>query len=251
MSWMLFIAGALILTLFVYYEILLEKHGKAPLFSMYILRNRSFILGLLVVMSIYSTSSAFPLMVSILLQSGLGFTPLLAGMIFVPASLGFVISSLVTPYWITRYGERVVFWGAVLYGLSYVLLLVVFQILSLTSDILWLMSVLFLIGFTQGMIMTPMLNLVLSKVTSQVAGQASGLTATLQQVGAAAGTTVVSVILQYALVYFSHQLPFEQLKIAVSLGFGFSLLMAICAAILLLFITRKVKPLITTRCCRG
>lgn len=250
LSWILFIAGVLILTLFAYYEILLEKHGKTPLFSMHILRNCPFILGLLIVMSIYSTSSAFPLMVSILLQSGLGLTPLVAGMIFVPSSIGFVISSLLTPYWINRYGERVVFLGAVLYGLSYVLLLVVFQTLSLTSDILWLMLVLFLIGFTQGMIMTPMLNLVLSKVTSQVAGQASGLTATLQQVGAAAGTTVVSVILQYSLAHFSHQLPFEQLKTAVSLGFCFSLLMAICAAILLLLITRNVKPIMKTHCCR-
>ncbi|EKT63002.1 MFS transporter [Providencia burhodogranariea] len=248
-SWLLFIAGALILILFAYYEIIIEKQGKAPLFSIHILRNRSFIVGLLVVMSIYSTSSAFPLMVSILLQTGLGLTPLLAGMIFVPSSIGFVISSLLTPSWINSHGERVVFWGAVLYGLSYMLLLVVFQLLSLTSDIWWLMLVLFLIGFTQGMVMTPMLNLVLSKVTSQVTGQASGLTATLQQVGAAVGTTVVSVILQYGLAHFSHQLPFERLKTAVSMGFSFSLLMAICSAILLLLITRKVKPTIKGNCC--
>ncbi len=58
---------------------------------------------------------------------------------------------------------------------------------------------LFLVGFTQGMIMTPMLNLALAKVKSEFVGIALGLTATLQQVGAAIGATCVSIILQFSL----------------------------------------------------
>ncbi|ELZ5939182.1 MFS transporter [Providencia vermicola] len=238
-SSLLFLCGVLMLTLFVRHELRMEKQEKAPLLSMRILRHRSFVIGLWVVMSVYATSSAFPLMLSLLLQNGIGLTPFLSGLVFVPASVGFVISSLLTPHWINRYGERIVFWGAIFYGASYILLLTGLYWFSSNYSVVWLSPILLAIGFTQGMIMTPMLNLVLAKVTSQMVGQASGFTATLQQVGAAIGATAVSVIMQYGLTHFSYQLPFEQLKNAVSLGLVFNFLMAVCAAVLLLKIIGK------------
>lgn len=247
-SSLLLSSGVLLLVIFAYYEIRLEKQGKAPLFSMQILRNRPFVIGLLVVMSVYATSSAFPLMLSLLLQKGIGLSAFLSGMIFVPSSIGFVISSVITPLWVNRYGERTIFWGALFYGLSYMLLLVMLYWFSSNSSALWLTPVLFLVGFTQGMIMTPMLNLVLAKVSVQIAGQASGFTATLQQVGAAIGATMVSVMMQYGLTHFSAQFPFEQLKNAVSFGLGFNFCMAICSAILLLMITRRTPTLTISSC---
>nr|WP_274921875.1 MFS transporter [Providencia sp. G1(2023)] len=128
-------------------------------------------------------------------------------LIFVPSSIGFVISSIITPYWTRRYGDRVIFWGAIFYAISYVLLLIALYAFSLNSPVEWLSPILFFIGFTQGMIMTPMLNLVLAKVTPELVGQASGFTATLQQIGAAMGATSVSVIMQYALAAMPKQLP--------------------------------------------
>lgn len=220
-SSLLLSSGGLLLAIFAYYEIRLEKQGKAPLFSMQILRNRPFVIGLLVVMSVYATSSAFPLMLSLLLQKD-RLKRVFVRYDFVPSSIGFVISSVITPLWVNRYGERTIFWGALFYGLSYMLLLVMLYWFSSNSSALWLTPVLFLVGFTQGMIMTPMLNLVLAKVSVQIAGQASGFTATLQQVGAAIGATMVSVMMQYGLTHFSAQFPFEQLKNAVSFGLGFN-----------------------------
>lgn len=236
----LLISGIMLLTLFVYQEKRLEKQGKAPLFTLSILTHRDFVIGLLVVMSVYATSSAFPLMLSLLLQKGMGLTPFLSGLVFVPSSIGFVISSIITPYWTRRYGDRVIFWGAIFYAISYVILLIALYAFSLNSSVEWLSPILFFIGFTQGMIMTPMLNLVLAKVTPELVGQASGFTATLQQIGAAMGATSVSVIMQYALAAMPKQLPFEQLKWAISWGLGFNVLMAICAAVLLLMITGRL-----------
>ena len=205
----LLISGIMLLTLFVYQEKRLEKQG----------------------------------MLSLLLQKGMGLTPFLSGLIFVPSSIGFVISSIITPYWTRRYGDRVIFLGAIFYAISYVLLLIALYAFSLNSPVEWLSPILFFIGFTQGMIMTPMLNLVLAKVTPELVGQASGFTATLQQIGAAMGATSVSVIMQYALAAMPKQLPFEQLKWAISWGLGFNVLMAICAAVLLLMITGRLTLL--------
>jgi MFS family permease len=107
---------------------------------------------------------------------------------------------------------------------------------------IWALSpILCAIGFTQGMIMTPMLNLVLSKVSHRETGMASGLTATLQQIGAAVGATVASVILQYGLIHFEDGNSLETLRQATCLSLSFNVLMAICAALLLKWLVAKVN----------
>ncbi|MBP6121362.1 MULTISPECIES: MFS transporter [Providencia] len=236
----LFVTGGLLLGIFVYYENHLERIGKMPLFSMKILLNSAFVIGLFVVMCIYATSSAFPLLLSILLQNGLGLTPLASGLIFVPASIGFVLSSFMTPRWINRYGDKTLFLGAILYGVSYCLLIIFLLVITLEINIYLFMPLLLIIGFTQGMVMTPLLNLVLSKVHVDLMGMASGFTATLQQVGAAMGATAVSVILQYGLLYFSSTNIFEKLRTAISLSLTFNIVMSFCAALLLYFLVRRV-----------
>lgn len=106
----LFVVGCLILGGFAYYEIQREKRQLTPLFSMRILLNMPFVIGLMVVMSVYATSSAFPLLLSIVLQNGFGLTPLSAGLVFVPSSIGFVVSSFLTPKWVYRWGDKTLLW---------------------------------------------------------------------------------------------------------------------------------------------
>lgn len=241
MSSGLFAVGCLVLGGFVYYEIEREKRQLTPLFSMQILLNIPFIIGLMVVMSVYATSSAFPLLLSILLQNGFGLTPLIAGLVFVPSSIGFVVSSFLTPKWVYRWGDKTLLWGAILYGASYLLLIVALSGGQLGTGVWALSPILCAIGFTQGMIMTPMLNLVLSKVSHRETGMASGLTATLQQVGAAVGATVASVILQYGLIHFEDGNSLETLRQATCLSLGFNVVMAICATLLLKWLVTKAN----------
>ncbi len=232
------IIGLLLIALFVYYEIKLEQKRKVPLLSIRILNNRPFVIGLFIVMCVYATSSAFPLLLSILLQNGLGLTPLQSGLMFVSASIGFVISSFITPSWVNRYGDKVLLCGAVLYGISYIILMMNINVTSSLIHFNELILILFFIGFTQGMIMTPMLNLVLSTVQVESAGMASGFTATLQQIGAAIGATAALVILQYKLQHTVSKMTFEQLSNAVSFILLFNVIMALCAAGLLWLLIR-------------
>lgn len=235
----LFISGIILLWCFVRHEINLSRTGRAPLFDMTILRNRSFVTGTGVVVCVYATSSAFPLILSLLLQNSMGATPLEAGLIFVPASIGFVIASFITPGAMIKYGERVIFRGALWYAAGYLALIAGLHLLP-GGDTLWILTpLLFWVGFTQGMIMTPMLNLVLSRVSAPETGMASGLTATLQQIGAAAGATAVSVILQFS---FKSEVitAFTAGSVtAFSLSLGFNILMALCAAWFLYRLTHK------------
>lgn len=243
----LLLTGMVLLFCFVRYEQYLSRTGQTPLFDIAVLSNRSFVTGTAVVLSVYATSSAFPLILSLLLQNGMGASPLEAGLIFVPSSIGFVIASFITPRMTIRLGEPVIYYGALGYAASYLLLIAGLNILpqSTTSAVLSLL--LFLVGFTQGMIMTPMLNIVLSRVTPAQAGMASGLTATLQQIGAAAGATAVSVILQFSLRHSGDTVLLSAPAAVYSVSLGFNVLMALCAALLIYRLTRVRKPEITSR----
>ena len=226
----LLISGIILLRCFVRHEMNLSRDGRTPLFDLAILRNGQFVTGTGVVVCVYATSSAFPLVLSLLLQNVMGATPLEAGLIFVPSGIGFVIASFIMPRVMIKRGEHVIFRGALWYAAGYLALIAGFHLLPAGETAWFLTPLLFWVGFTQGMIMTPMLNLVLSRVPAPETGMASGLTATLQQIGAAAGATAVSVILQFSLRSSDGSAIISGRVSAFSLSLGFNILMALCAA---------------------
>lgn len=83
--------------------------GNLPLVDMQLLAQRRFALGALLVLVVYSTSSSFFLCFALLMQSGLGLDPFMAGSIFAPCSVGFVLASLAAPL-LVRAGEYVPSW---------------------------------------------------------------------------------------------------------------------------------------------
>ncbi|VTP87422.1 MFS-family transporter [Proteus vulgaris] len=123
-STLFFLFGLILLVLFIYYENNLKQQGKQPLFDPFLFTNNQYVIGIGIVVCVYATSSAFPMMMSILLQSGFKRTVLDSGLIFVPSSIGFVLSSLLTPKWVKKMGEKIIYWGATLYALSYISLIV-------------------------------------------------------------------------------------------------------------------------------
>ncbi|HEO9717913.1 TPA: MFS transporter [Morganella morganii subsp. morganii] len=238
----LLLTGMVLLFCFVRYQQHLSRTGQTPLFDIAVLSNRPFVTGTGAVLCVYATSSAFPLILSLLLQNGMGATPLEAGLIFVPSSIGFVIASFITPRMIIGRGEQVSYYGALGYAASYLVLIAGLNFLPQSTANTILSLFLFLVGFTQGMIMTPMLNIVLSRVTPVQAGMASGLTATLQQIGAATGATAVSVILQFSLRHSGDTVMLSAPAAIYSVSLGFNVLMALCAAYLIYRITRARQP---------
>ncbi|HCR3202062.1 TPA: MFS transporter [Morganella morganii subsp. morganii] len=238
----LLFTGMVLLFCFVRYQQHLSRTGQTPLFDIAVLSNRPFVTGTGAVLCVYATSSAFPLILSLLLQNGMGATPLEAGLIFVPSSIGFVIASFITPRMIIGRGEPVIYYGALGYAASYLVLIAGLNFLPQSTANTILSLFLFLVGFTQGMIMNPMLNIVLSRVTPAQAGMASGLTATLQQIGAATGATAVSVILQFSLRHSGDTVLLSTPAAVYSVSLGFNVLMALCAAYLIYRITRARQP---------
>ncbi|PHM74230.1 MFS transporter [Xenorhabdus kozodoii] len=223
-----------------------EKHyvaqGKIPLFNFDLLKNTQFGLGCLLVLFVYSTSSSFFLVFALLLQNGLGFNAFDAGLIFAPASLGFVLSSLNASYWVRRFGSKTIIAGGLLYMFSFIALVVAISALSpasspITTPLFVIVPILIFLGYGQGFVMTPLLNIVLAFVNVKSAGMASGIIATLQQIGAAFGVAVVSVLVQWHLSEMD-TLPFVTYQNA----FVHSMLYNIIAAFIVFFLLKRLHP---------
>lgn len=78
-STLFFLFGLILLVLFIYYENNLKQQGKQPLFDPFLFTNNQYVIGIGIVVCVYATSSAFPMMMSILLQSGFKRTVLDSG----------------------------------------------------------------------------------------------------------------------------------------------------------------------------
>lgn len=192
-------AAALLLAAFHRQQGRRQTAGQLPLVDMRLLAERRFTLGALLVLLVYSTSSSFFLCFALLLQSGLGLDPFAAGRIFAPCSLGFVLASLAAPRLVARWGLRAIGAGALAYALSIGLLIAQVHVAGAGLAPLELIPLLIVVGAGQGLIMTPLLNLVLGFVPAAQAGMASGVIATLQQIGAALGVAVVGMLFAAAL----------------------------------------------------
>lgn len=200
-AWSLWSSGAAVAVLIVFYRHQERRRiaGQQPLVDMHLLTRPRFALGAVLVLLIYSTSSSFFLCFALLVQSGLGLDPLMAGSIFAPCSVGFVVASLIAPRLVGRWGTHAIAAGALLYAVSISMLIAQVWLAGAMLAPVHLIPVLIVVGAGQGLIMTPLLNLVLGFVHDTQAGMASGVMATIQQTGAALGVAVVGMLFSTAL----------------------------------------------------
>lgn len=192
-------ASAILLAQFVRMQRRVRAQGGAPLVDMGLLAQPRFAAGCLLVMFVFSTASAMFLCYALLVQTGFGLDALTAGLIFAPASVGFVAGSMVAPRLVARFGTGAIALAALLYGGATAALMVhvgtagaALAPWSLVPALVWL-------GAAQGAVNTPLVNLVLGLVEDRQAGMAAGVVSTLQQVGAALGVSAAGMLFGGAL----------------------------------------------------
>ncbi|MEI7409030.1 MFS transporter [Pectobacterium aroidearum] len=239
--WMLATA-TLLLAMFYRQQEHRQRAGHLPLVDMRLLVQRRFLLGVLLVLLVYSTSSSFFLCFALLVQTGLGLDPFLAGSIFAPCSVGFVLASLAAPRLVARWGTVAIVVGALVYAVSIGLLIIQVQLVGADLVAVRLIPVLVVVGAGQGFIMTPLLNLVLGFVDEAQAGMASGVISTVQQVGAALGVAVVGILFGTALATGDDAVAQAgQYVSAFVAGMLYNLIVALLVCILLLMLVRTQR----------
>ncbi|ELY4322620.1 MFS transporter [Cronobacter turicensis] len=242
-AWSLWSPGVALVLLALFYrqQERRRRAGKWLLVDMRLMSKRQFALGTLLVLLVYSTSSSFFLCFALLAQTGLGLDPFLAGSLFAPCSVGFVLASLAAPRLVARNGTRTLFWGGLIYAVFIGVLMAQVGISGAELKLATLIPALIMIGAGQGYIMTPLLNLVLGFVDEAESGMASGVISTVQQVGAALGVAVVGILFHGALSEATSLPQAGQYASAFVSGMLYNLGAAVATCLLLLILVKTQR----------
>ena len=181
------------LALFILYERSLPS-TRFPLVQLSLFRIRSFSVGVAISALFIAGIPAFFFTFSLMLQVGLGFSALNAGLTTIPWSMASAFASFMSTRVAPRLGKWTIAIGSALLvvGILGVILTLLIVGTSVTG---WDLIPAFLIsGLGLGTVIAPLLNIILSGVPPRDAGSASGVLTTFQQLGGAIGVAVVGVV---------------------------------------------------------
>ncbi|MEV6603022.1 DHA2 family efflux MFS transporter permease subunit [Kutzneria sp. NPDC051319] len=172
-----------------------ERRSRHPVITRSLFGKRSFVVGLLITGGFYAALSAFVLVVNLLLQSGLGWTPLDTGFALIPWAAGTAVATLLS--------------GAVLAaklgraGLHLGLAVAVVGLLGLwwtaahfgSSITVWeLAPALFVTGFGTGLLFIPLFDFILGDATPEEVGTGAGVLNAAQQFAGAIGVAALGTV---------------------------------------------------------
>lgn len=191
--WACFAGSAAAFRLFVAIERSVERRGGDPLLPLTIFAQRSFSLGLTLVLALYALIYSYYLALSVTLQQGLNMSALGAGLVYTPAATTFFVFSMVASRIIPRYGRRVLEIGSIILASGYLTTALVLVCGARITPLV-VIPTLMLQSVGGGLVITPALNTVLSRVEPESASVASGALSTAQQCGGALGVAVIGAV---------------------------------------------------------
>jgi EmrB/QacA subfamily drug resistance transporter len=181
------------LVLFILYERSLPS-TRFPLVQLSLFRIRSFSVGVAISAIFIAGIPAFFFTFSLMLQVGLGFSALNAGLTTIPWSLSSAVASAMSTRVAPRLGKYTIAIGSVLLVVGMLGLILTLHLAG-TGVTGWVLIPAFVVsGLGLGTVIAPLLNIILAGVPGKDAGSASGVLTTFQQLGGAIGVAVVGVV---------------------------------------------------------
>lgn len=190
-KWLLVPAGLVVLAGFAGWERWYAWRAD-PLIDLGLFRFQSYALGTTIAMVYFAGFTAIFFVFTLYLQSGLGFSPLVAGATITPFALGSAAGSALGGRVVNRSGRPLIAIGLllVIVGLGAVVLILARDPASATVP--WLViAPLSVAGIGSGLVISPNQTITLSQVPVREAGSAAGVLQTSQRIGSAAGIAVV------------------------------------------------------------
>jgi len=193
-TWVSMAASVPAFALTVIWERRLVRRGGEPLLDLALFRDRAFSAGIGVNSALLFFFGSFMFVLTLLLQIGLGQSPLHAGLETGPLALTFTLMSILGPRMSARFGPRSITIGA---GLD------IFGTIALIATgarygghlTAWgLAPATAVIGLGQGLAMPSLIGAALAGVPRDRAGAAAGILTTMQQFGTAAGIAVIGAV---------------------------------------------------------
>lgn len=169
----------------------LHTRDAEPAIDVSLLRHRHFSAGLVVNVAMMGSFASFMFVLTLVLQSGLGMSPLGAGLTFGPLGAVFAISSVLGRPLFARYGSLAITAGAGISALGFAGLLVAASMSGPQLDPARLAVPFAAIGLGNGLAMPSLIGAVLSGIHPRRAGSAAGMLTTAQQFAGALGIAVL------------------------------------------------------------
>ncbi|WP_037365028.1 MFS transporter [Amycolatopsis orientalis] len=201
----------------------LEAAGGTPLLPPALLRTASVRHGLTVAVPFFCTFGSFMFVYAVTLQNGLHLGPLGAGLALTPMAVAYFTTSLVSSHLVARFGRKIVPIGGLILTVG-LLALAGTALLDWPDLSIWrLAPAMVLIGVGNGLAMSTLFRVVLSRVPADLAGVGGGVLTTTQQTSLALGVAVLGSL-------------FASLSVPGLLGYqgAFVLVIGILAALALL-----------------
>ncbi|MGH3403416.1 MAG: MFS transporter, partial [Streptosporangiaceae bacterium] len=187
-------ASVPVFALFVWYERAKLRRNGSPLVEMGLFARRSFSTGIAIAVTFFLGVTSFALILTLFLQVGLSFTPLHAGLTFLPFSGGVLIASGAAARLAPKFGRGVTMTGALVMAAGMAGLIATVSHYGPAVTTWEMVPALVVAGLGMGTVIAPLADILLAGVDAQHAGSASGLFNTSLQLGASVGVAVIGVI---------------------------------------------------------
>src|SRR5260221_6263584 len=185
-------ASVPMLAAFVGYERIKAPRDGSPLAQLRLFGQRAFSGGIAIAITVFLGGTSFTLSLTLFLQIGLGFSPLHAGLTFLPFSGGVLLASgaAIGP----RFGRGVTMTGALVMAAAMAGLILIVRHYGQAVTTTDLLPGLIAAGLGTGTVLAPLADILLAGVRKEDAGSASGVFNTSIQLGASIGVAVIGVI---------------------------------------------------------
>jgi EmrB/QacA subfamily drug resistance transporter len=187
------VAGVLLFAIFLWQQERQSTRSGSPLLDLGLFRDRAFSVGAVMTLLFYATLTPFFLIFTLLLQLGLGCTPMQAGLELSVLAVTFSLASFAAGKLAARGARPVLFAGATV-GVVGGLLAIAAGLFAQPLGASHLLPALIVLGIGEGLFMTPSLNFILSSIPDRHAGSASGVLTTMQRMGGSFGVALLGLL---------------------------------------------------------
>ena len=190
-KWLLVAAALVVLGAFVGWERRYVRTGRQPVVDLTLFRVRSYALGVAIGLVYFAGFTAIFFIFTLYVQSGLGYSALLAGLAVTPFALGMAAGSALGGRAVIRLGRPMVTAGLAVVTLGLIATDVAVRLDPGHSVGLATVLPLLVAGLGSGFVIAPNQALSLQEVPVQGGGSAAGVLQTGQRIGSAIGIAAV------------------------------------------------------------
>ena len=184
---------------FVAWERRHAARGGSPLVDPALFRVRTFAAGNGIALAFFAGNAGLFFVLTLNLQNGMGLSPLAAGLAFAPLAATFALASLLAPRLQDRLGHHVLTLGYAINAAGTAGLLLTAWLAGPAATGPLLVPALAVIGFGEGLGVSPLIGTALAGVPARDAGAAGGFLETTVQLGMSLGVTVLGLVFAAAL----------------------------------------------------